>query len=64
MNKEASGVFDKLPDLENALSKDPKMSLSYITGYIVRKDDDDSSDDVLLNVLFTNFYQQKYVDFV
>ena len=31
MNKEASGVFDKLPDLENALSKDPKMSLSYIS---------------------------------
>ena len=61
MNKETCGVFDKLPDLENALSKDPKMSLSYIAGYIVRKDDR-ISDDVLLND--TNFYQQRYVDFV
>ena len=42
MNKEACVVFDKLPDLENALSKDPKMSLSYIVGYIVRKDNDSS----------------------
>ena len=37
------------------------MSLSFITGYIVKKYDD-SRDDVLLND--TNFYQQKYVDFV
>ena len=50
-----------LKALENALSKDPKMSLSFITGYIVKKYDD-SRDDVLLND--TNFYQQKYADFV
>ena len=56
MNKEAFGVFDKLPDLENALSKDQKMALFYITGYIIRKDYD-SSNDVLLND--TNFYCQK-----
>ena len=61
MNKEACSVFDKLPDLENALSKDPKMALSYIAGYPVRKDDG-ISDGVLLND--TNFYQQRYVDFV
>ena len=56
MNKEAFGVFDKLPDLENALSKDQKMALFYIAGYIIRKDYD-SSNDVLLND--TNFYCQK-----
>ena len=61
MNKETCGVFDKLPDLENALSKDQKISLSYIAGYIVRKGDG-ISDGVLLND--TNFYQQRYVDFV
>ena len=38
--------------LGNALLKDPKMSLFYTAGYIIRKDDD-SSDDVLLND--TNF---------
>ena len=56
MNKEACGVFDKLPDLENALSKDQKLALFYIAGYIIRKDYD-SSNDVLLND--TNFYCQK-----
>ena len=61
MNKEACDVFDKLPDLKNALSKDQKMALSYIAGYIIRKDYD-SSDDVLLN--HPNFYHQKYGDFV
>ena len=40
MNKEVFGVFDKLPDLENALSADPKMTLFFIAGYIIRKDDD------------------------
>ena len=58
MNKEACDVFNKLPDLKNALSKDQKMALFYITGYIIRKD----YDDVLLNN--TNFYYQKYGDFV
>ena len=38
MNKEACDVFNKLPDLENALSKDPNMSLFYIAGYIIGKD--------------------------
>ena len=61
MNKEACDVFNKLPDLKNALSKDQKMALFYIIGYIIRKDYD-SSDDVLLN--HTNFYYQKYGDFV
>ena len=56
MNKEAFGVFDKLPDLENALSKDQKMALFYIAGYIIRKDYDNSND-MLLND--TNFYYQK-----
>ena len=56
MNKEACGVFDKLSDLENALSKDQKLALFYIAGYIIRKDYD-SSNDVLLND--TNFYYQK-----
>ena len=56
MKKEACGVFDKLPDLENALSKDQKMPLFYIAGHIIRKDYD-SSNDVLLND--TNFYCQK-----
>ena len=37
------------------------MALFYITGYIIRKDYY-SSDDVLLN--HTNFYYQKYGDFV
>ena len=61
MNKEASDVFDKLPDLENVLSKNPKMSLFYIAGCISRKDDD-SRDDVLLND--TNFYHQQCGNFM
>ena len=61
MNKEVFDVFDNLPDLENVLSKDQKMTLFYIAGYIIRKDDD-SSDDVLLND--TNFYYPKNGDFV
>ena len=61
MNKEVFDVFDNLPDLENALWKDQKMTLFYIAGYIIRKDDD-SSDDVLLND--TNFYYPKNGDFV
>ena len=60
MNKDAYDVFDKLPDLENALSKGPKMSLFYIANYIIRKDDC-SRDDVLLNN--TNFQNQTYGDF-
>ena len=52
MNKESCDVFDKLLDLANALSKDPKMSLFNIAVYIIRKDDD-SSNNVLLND--TNF---------
>ena len=59
MNKEAYDDFNKLPDFKNALPKDPKMSLFYIAGYIIIKDDDD---DELLNN--TNFYHQKYGDFV
>lgn len=37
MNKEACNVFNKLLDLENALPKDPKMSLFYIAGYVIKK---------------------------
>ena len=37
------------------------MVLFYIAGYVIRKDDD-SNNDVLLND--TNFYNQKYSDFV
>ena len=59
MNKEAYDVFDKLPDLENALSKAQKCPY-YIADYIIRKDDC-SSDDVLLNN--TNFHNQTYGDF-
>ena len=61
MIREACDVFDKLPDLENAFSKEPKMSLYYIAGYIIRKVGG-NIDDLLLND--TNFYQHKYVDFV
>ena len=61
MNKEVFDVFDNLPDLENALWKDQKITLFYIAGCIISKDDD-SSDDVLLND--TNFYYPKNGDFV
>ena len=44
MNKEACDVFYILPDLENALLKDPKLSLFYIAGYIIRQDDESSRD--------------------
>ena len=37
MNKEACNVFNKLLDLENALPKNPKMSLFYIAGYVIKK---------------------------
>ena len=53
MNKDAYDVFDKLPDLENALSKGPKMSLFYIAGYIIRKDDCSSDDALLIIPTFT-----------
>ena len=59
MNKEACDVSDEFPDLENVDSKDEKMALFYIN--IIRKAED-SSDDVLMSD--TNFYHQKYGDFV
>ena len=61
INKEVFDDFDNLPDLENVLWKEQKMTLFYIAGYIIRTADD-SSDDVLLND--TNFYYPKNGDFV
>ena len=54
LSEEACEVFDMLPELEKSLSQDVKSTLTYIAGYIVRKDE---------NLDDTHFYFEKYGDF-
>ena len=51
LSEEKCLIFDNLPELENILSIDVKMSLIYIAGYVVRNDKD--SDD-------SYFYYEKF----
>ena len=61
LDESACEIFDTLPDLETSLSKDVKMSLFYIAGYVTRKDGPLSDEDLLND---TGFYYREYGDFV
>ena len=61
LDESACEIFDTLPDLEMSLSKDVKMSLFYIAGYVTRKDGPLSDEDLLND---TGFYYREYGDFV
>ena len=50
-------IFDKIPDLESFISPDTNMALIYISGYITRKDNELSENELLEK---TTFQQQKY----
>ena len=60
MSEEAAEVFDGLPELENFISTEDKMSLGHIAGYVTRNDEA-VSEKVLLG--HTNFYFNKYGQF-
>ena len=36
-NEDICNTFENLPDLENSMQEDTKMTLTYIAGYICRK---------------------------
>ena len=38
MDEEAAEIFDSLPEIEEAILEETKMSLVYIAGYVTRKD--------------------------
>ena len=38
MSEEAAEMFDGLPELENFISTEDKMSLMHIAGYVTRND--------------------------
>ena len=50
MGEDPCEVFDELPEIEIALSKELKMSLFHIPSYVTRKNDasSDASNDILL----------------
>ena len=58
LTEEASEVFDGLPELEFFISDNVKMSLVYIAGYVSRKDESLSENELLIG--YTNFYYEKY----
>ena len=53
--KDICKMFESLSEIENSLQEDTKMTLTYIVGYIFRKDE--NSDD-------TFFYYEKYGRFL
>ena len=57
MSEEAAEVFGDLPELENFISTEDKMSLMHIAGYITRNDEA-VSEKVLLG--HTNSYFNKH----
>ena len=57
LDEEGSEIFDNLPELEDSIPLETKMSLVYITGYVTRKDKE-LDEDLLFNQ--TTFYHQKY----
>ena len=36
MDEEAARIFDSLPEMEEAITEETKMSLLYIAGYVTR----------------------------
>ena len=60
MDEEICEVFDHLPEFEEKISRDNKMSLVHIAGYVTRHDSEPTEED-LLNT--TTFYHQKYGDY-
>ena len=60
MCEEASEVFDNLPELEESIPLEIKMSLLYIAGYVTRKDKELTGDELLGQ---TSFYYTKYGKF-
>ena len=60
MDEEGAEVFDNLPELENKIPLDTKMSLVHIAGYVTRKDPE-LSEEALLSE--TQFYYQRYGDY-
>ena len=56
LDDESSEVFDNLPELEDKILHETKMSLVHIAGYVTRRDDQTEKE--LLGL--TTFYYQKY----
>lgn len=59
LDEKSAEVFDNMPELEEKISKETKMSLVHMAGYVTRHDD--LSERELLDV--TTFYYQKYGDY-
>ena len=57
LDESSAELFDKLPDLESFISPDTNMALIYISGYIIRKDNELSENELLEK---TTFYHQKH----
>ena len=60
LDDEATAVFDNLPALEDKISRETKMSLVHIAGYVTRKDEEKSEENLLG---MTTFYFQEYGDY-
>ena len=56
LSEEGAEVFDNLPELEQSLQLQTKLSLIYIAGFITRKDNDLTNS----NIETTRFYYEEY----
>ena len=52
LDEEGAEIFDNLAELENSINLDTKMNLVYIAGYVTRKDDVFSENDLLEETMF------------
>lgn len=57
MNEEEAYVFDSLPEMEDSIPVETKLSLVYIAGYVTRKDKELTEEQLLEQ---TTFYHQKF----
>ena len=60
MDENAMRTFDSMPELEDKICRETKMSLVHMAGYVSRKDKE-LSEDEMLDV--TTFYFQKYGEY-
>ena len=60
LDDEATAVFDNLSALEDKISRETKMSLVHMAGYVTRKDEEKSEENLLG---MTTFYFQQYGDY-
>ena len=60
MNETVTETFDNLPAIEDKICRETKMSLVHMAGYVTRKDDE-LSEEELFNA--TTFYYNEYGDF-